>query len=193
MFFKRSKNKFKKILNINLFIFSFFVVFNIVNAEILPGDVMPFADEEKTETTFLIKEATNLFEDDVLPFFDEVDVSPFGYYFGVKDGDVAPFQEEKEYKLLKYGYGTFYGTTDIFHGKQTASGEIFDRNLMTCAMNGIKFGTNLKVTNIANNQYIIVKVNDRMGTYHGNSIDLSVKAFEKIAKLSTGKIWVKIE
>ena len=32
-----------------------------------------------------------------------------------------------------------------------------------------------------------------MGTSHGNSIDLSMKAFEKIAELRTGKIWVKIE
>lgn len=182
-----------KIINITLAIFSFFVITNITSAEILPGDVMPFADEEKINNASSIKEATDLFENDVAPFADEIDVSPFGYYFGVKDGDVMPFQEEKEYKLLQYGYGTYYGTTDVFHGKTTASGETFDRNLMTCAMNGVKFGTYLKVTNIMNNQYVIVKVNDRMGTYHGNTIDLSVKAFEKISKLSVGRLWVKIE
>lgn len=167
MFFKRSKNNLKKILSINfLFIFSFFVFTNIVKAE-------------------------GVIDHEVQPFADEVDVSP--YYLGIKDGDVEPFQEEKVYKFVKNGYGTYYGSTGKFDGKLTASGEIFDRNLMTCAMNGIKFGTKLKVTNLANSKFVIVKVNDRMGTYHGNSIDLSVKAFEKIAKLSTGKIWVKIE
>lgn len=166
MFFKSFKNKFKKIINISLFIFSFFVFTNSVNAEIILGDVMPFSDE--------------------------IDISP-KFYYGIKDDDVAPFQEEKEYKILKYGYGTYYGSTNVFQGKQTASGEIFDRNLMTCAINGVEFGTHLKITNLINNKYVIVKVNDRMGTYHGNSVDLSVKAFEKIAKLSTGKIWVKIE
>ncbi|HOC96363.1 MAG TPA: septal ring lytic transglycosylase RlpA family protein [bacterium] len=167
MFFKRFKNIMRKNLNIIIIIFSFFVLYNVSFAEILPGDVMPFSDE--------------------------IDVSPHGYYLGIKEGDILPFAEEKEYKLLKYGYGTYYGTTNVFQGKKTASGEIFDRNLMTCAINGVDFGTYLKVTNVANNKSVIVKVNDRMGTYHGNTIDLSVKAFEQIAKLSTGKIWVKIE
>lgn len=181
----------KKIINISLVIFSFFVFANVVSADLIPGDVMPFADEENIKNPFSISEALT---DDVLPFADEVDVNPnSNFYYGIKDGDAMPFEDEKQYQLIKYGYGTFYGTTNVFQGKQTASGEIFDRDLMTCAMNGIDFGTYLKVTNLLNNKYVIVKVNDRMATYHGNSVDLSVKAFDKIASLSTGKIWVKIE
>ncbi len=90
------------------------------------------------------------------------------------------------------GYATYYGTTRKFQGKKTASGERFNRNLMTAAMNGIKFGTKVKVTNLTNNKYIIVKINDRMGSVK-NKIDLSSGAFKKIANLSTGRIKVKIE
>ena len=135
--------------------------------------------------------AESVFEHEVLPFAEEnLDYSE---YFDFNSGDVLPFAEEKIYGFIKNGYGTYYGSSNLFQGRKTASGEIFDRNLMTCAMNNIKLGTYLRVTNLANNKSIVVKANDRMGTSHGNSIDLSMKAFEKIAELRTGKIWVKIE
>ena len=135
--------------------------------------------------------AESVFEHEVLPFAEEnLDYSE---YFDFNSGDIIPFAEEKVYEFIKNGYGTYYGSTDLFQGRKTASGEIFDRNLMTCAMNGIKLGTYLRVTNLANNKSIVVKANDRMGTAHGNIIDLSMKAFEKIAELRTGRIFVKIE
>ena len=90
------------------------------------------------------------------------------------------------------GYATYYGTTSKFQGRKTASGEKFDRALMTAAMNNIKFGTKVKVTNLANNKSIVVKINDRMGSVK-NKIDLSSGAFKKIANLSTGRIKVNIE
>lgn len=102
----------------------------------------------------------------------------------------ALLELKKENQLS--GYATYYGTTSKFQGRKTASGEIFDRNLMTAAMNGIKFGTKVKVTNLANNKSIIVKINDRMGSVK-NKIDLSSGAFKKIANLSTGRIKVSIE
>lgn len=98
---------------------------------------------------------------------------------------------EKE-KNTKTGYATYYGTTKKFQGKKTASGEIFNRVLMTAAMNGIAFGTKVKVTNLSNNKSIIVKVNDRMGSTK-NIIDLSSGAFSKIASLSTGRVKVSVE
>ena len=59
-------------------------------------------------------------------------------------------------------------------------------------MNGIKLGTYVKVTNTKNNKFVIVKINDRMGSKK-NIIDLSVSGFKKIANLSTGRIKVKVE
>ena len=86
-------------------------------------------------------------------------------------------------------YATYYG--DKFQGRKTANGERFDQNAMTCASNRHKFGTRLKVTNIANGKSVICRVNDRGGK-HGVSIDLSKGAFKKIAPLSDGKVRVTI-
>ncbi len=105
---------------------------------------------------------------------------------------------EYEKSLIKNeiinGYATYYGdpSSNKFHGKKTASGEIFDRNLMTAAMNNIKLGTVVKVTNLANNKSVVVKINDRMGSVK-NKIDLSYGAFKKIADIKTGRILVDIE
>lgn len=102
--------------------------------------------------------------------------------------------EKKIKKNIVNGYATYYGdpSSNKFHGKQTASGEIFDRNLMTAAMNNIKLGTVVKVTNKANNNSVIVKINDRMGATK-SVIDLSYGAFKKIADIKTGRILVDIE
>lgn len=88
-------------------------------------------------------------------------------------------------------YATYYG--DKFHGRKTASGERFDQNAMTCASNKHKFGTRLKVTNIANGKSVICRVNDRGGFgKYGTTLDLSKASFAKIASLSQGKIKVTI-
>ena len=85
---------------------------------------------------------------------------------------------------------TFYG--GVFHGRTTASGEKFDKNKYTCASNHFKIGTMLQVTNPINNKSVVVKVNDK-GRMKNNVIDLSEKAFKKIASLKEGRIKVTIK
>lgn len=81
-----------------------------------------------------------------------------------------------------------------FHGKRTASGEIFNQHAFTTASNKHKLGTKLKVTNRANGKSVIVKVNDRGGFgKYGRTLDLSKGAFDKIANLNKGTIRVDIE
>lgn len=79
------------------------------------------------------------------------------------------------------------------NGNYTASGEKFYRDSLTAAYNYADFGTYLKVTNIDNNESVIVKVTDRMGNKSANIIDLSLSAFDSISSPSTGKIKVKLE
>lgn len=91
----------------------------------------------------------------------------------------------------EYGGATWYSTD--FIGDGTASGEVYEADKMTAAHKTLPFGTVLKVTNLANNLYVTVKVNDR-GPYHdGYIVDLSSGAFQKIASLGTGVIKVRIE
>lgn len=79
-----------------------------------------------------------------------------------------------------------------FHGKITYSGEIYNENKLTAASNVYPIGTRLKITNVENNKSVIVKINDK-GSFRKVSIDLSKKAFERIAELEKGIINIKIK
>ena len=86
---------------------------------------------------------------------------------------------------------SYYGKG--FHGKRTASGEIFNKWAMTTASNSHKMGTILEVTNVANNKKIRVRVNDTGGfSKYGRTLDLSRGAFAKIADIKQGLVKVKI-
>lgn len=69
------------------------------------------------------------------------------------------------------GIASWYGPR--FHGRKTASGEIFNENEMTAAHPSLPFDTYLRVTNLENGRSIVVRINDR-GPYIGRrSLDLS--------------------
>jgi rare lipoprotein A len=77
-------------------------------------------------------------------------------------------------KSFQVGNASWYGKQ--FHGKTTASGEDFDMFELTAAHRTLPLGTFVKVTNLKNGKWIIVRVNDR-GPYVGNRImDLSYSA-----------------
>ncbi len=81
---------------------------------------------------------------------------------------------KKEQKPFQVGSASWYGKQ--FHGKTTASGEDFDMFEFTAAHRTLPLGTFVKVTNLKNGKWIVVRVNDR-GPYVGNRImDLSYSA-----------------
>ena len=81
-----------------------------------------------------------------------------------------------------------------FHGRLTASGEVYNKYALTCASNSHKMGTKLKVTNIKNGKSVIVRVNDTGGFgKYGRTLDLSMASFAKLSDLNKGIIKVKIE
>jgi rare lipoprotein A len=80
----------------------------------------------------------------------------------------------KAAKPYQVGNASWYGKQ--FHGKTTASGEDFDMFEFTAAHRTLPLGTFVKVTNLKNGKWIIVRVNDR-GPYVGDRImDLSYSA-----------------
>ena len=87
-------------------------------------------------------------------------------------------------------YATWYGKQ--FHGRLTTSGERFNQHAMTCASNKHKFGTQLKVTNLATGKSVVCRVNDRGKLGKGVVVDLSKGAFAKNAPLSQGRVKVKV-
>lgn len=71
-------------------------------------------------------------------------------------------------------------------GKITANGEAFDPQGMTAAHRKYKFGTLLRVKNLANGREVIVRVNDRGPYVDGRSIDLTIGAAEKLGMIEDG-------
>ena len=89
---------------------------------------------------------------------------------------IKPLQKtlNKIKKAFQIGTASWYGKQ--FHGRTTASGEDFDMFEFTAAHRKLPLGTFVKVTNLKNGKWIIVRVNDR-GPYVGNRImDLSYSA-----------------
>jgi len=92
---------------------------------------------------------------------------------------------------VETGKASFYA--NLHQSKKTASGEIYDHNLITAAHKTLPFGTKVRVTNINNGKTVVVKINDRGPFVKGRILDLSRSAFSSIASTSSGVIEVKIE
>lgn len=106
------------------------------------------------------------------------------------DFDPASF-DLHEGELMQQGAASFYGAG--FHGRPTANGERFDRNLPTAAHRTLPLGSVVRVTNIANGKSVVVRVNDR-GPYHGNRIlDLSEGSARDLGFIDQGTARVRIE
>ncbi|MBI9105012.1 MAG: septal ring lytic transglycosylase RlpA family protein [Spirochaetales bacterium] len=88
------------------------------------------------------------------------------------------------------GMASWYGGK--FQGRQTASGEIFDTNLMTAAHKTLPFGTIVKVVNLDNELETTVKINDRGPFVTGRIIDLSRAAADEIKMVGAGVARVQI-
>ena len=91
----------------------------------------------------------------------------------------------------EFGLASFY--SDLFHGKPTASGELYDKSKLTCAHKTLPFGTILKVTRLDNNQSVEVKVNDRGPFISGRVVEISKAAADKIGLVKDGSTKVKVQ
>ncbi|MFN4254089.1 MAG: septal ring lytic transglycosylase RlpA family protein [Saprospiraceae bacterium] len=96
-----------------------------------------------------------------------------------------------QHSAEEIGIATYYG--DKLHGRKTASGELYDKNQLTCAHRTLKFGTKVRVTRMDNGKSIIVRVNDRGPFVKGYIVDLSRKAATEIDMIKEGIVKVKIE
>lgn len=95
------------------------------------------------------------------------------------------------YAQVQTGKASFYA--DKFEGSSTASGEKYKHNKLTGAHKTLPFGTRVKVTNIANNKFVEVVINDRGPWVDNRIIDLSKSAAEKLEFLNQGIADVQLE
>lgn len=85
---------------------------------------------------------------------------------------------------------SYYGKG--FHGRRTASGEVYNQFAMTCAHKTLPFQTLLKITNPKTGKNVIVRVTDRGPFRHGRDIDLSYGAAQEIGMLAAGVMKVQV-
>lgn len=71
--------------------------------------------------------------------------------------------------------------SDKLNGRRTASGQVFSNKKYTAAHRTLKFGTKVKVTNLANNKSVIVTINDRGPHTKGREIDMAKRPFLDIS------------
>ena len=113
------------------------------------------------------------------------------------DSSEIVFFEETNYKTvgpIKKGTASYYSLK--FEGRKTATGAIFSHAKYTAASNHFPLGIYVKVFNPKNNQFVVVKINDRMGksmSKKGRIVDLTRTAAKKIGiiKQGIGKVLVQ--
>lgn len=96
-----------------------------------------------------------------------------------------------KYRSSQIGYTSYYAHK--FHGRPTASGEIYDMNGLSAAHRELPLGTIIRVTHLGNGKSVVVKVNDRGPFVEGRILDLSLGAAKKLDMVNEGVARVKIE
>ncbi|MBI1184354.1 septal ring lytic transglycosylase RlpA family protein [bacterium] len=89
------------------------------------------------------------------------------------------------------GKASYY--SDKLHGNETASGEKYDKFAYTAAHITLPFGTKVKVTNLWNGKWVVVKINDRGPFDKQRIIDVSKQAAIDLQMITAGVVDVKIE
>lgn len=131
-------------------------------------------------------------EDSPAPLLDELSASRYNPY-----GNMLPYVIRGEPYSLRTlslgkrqeGVASWYGPG--FNGRRTASGEIFDMHQLTAAHRTLPLPSFVRVTNLANQQSVIVRINDRGPFHAGRILDLSYAAARKIDLLHVGKVSIE--
>lgn len=89
------------------------------------------------------------------------------------------------------GLASWYGHP--YHGRASASGEIYDMEQLTAAHRTLPFGTRVRVVNLINSKTVDVRINDRGPFVDGRIIDLSHAAAKAIDMIGPGTARVRID
>ncbi|MDG6362949.1 septal ring lytic transglycosylase RlpA family protein [Glaesserella parasuis] len=99
--------------------------------------------------------------------------------------------KEASRQYSEVGTASYYA--DKFHGRRTASGEIFDKNGYTAAHKTLALGSYALITNLRNGKKVIVRINDRGPFSKTRIIDLSKGAAKVIGMVGAGTAKVRVE
>lgn len=99
-------------------------------------------------------------------------------------------------KVINYnktGIASWYGVNDGCHGRKTANGDKYNRNLLSAAHPTLPLPSLVKVTNLKNNKSLIVMVNDRGPFAKNRIIDVSEKAAKLLSFKTAGLTKVRVQ
>ena len=94
-------------------------------------------------------------------------------------------------RAYQVGRASWYGKR--FQGRKTASGERYDMFQFTAAHPELPLGTLLKVTNLRNGRWVIVRINDRGPVPASRIIDLSYGAAQVLGLRDHGVARVRLD
>jgi rare lipoprotein A len=89
------------------------------------------------------------------------------------------------------GRASWYG--EDFDGQQTASGEPYDMYELTAAHRTLPMGSWVKVTNLKNHLWVLVRINDRGPVPEDRIIDLSYSAARMLHMSGSGLAHVRLD
>ena len=109
--------------------------------------------------------------------------------YSVMGQSYAPMSTDVSWK--QRGLASWYGQK--FHGRRTASGELFSLYGLTAAHRTLPIPSYVRVRHIASGKEVIVRVNDR-GPFHSSRVlDLSYAAALKLGIVAMGSAEVELE
>jgi rare lipoprotein A len=89
------------------------------------------------------------------------------------------------------GLASWYGPP--YAGRKGADGTVYDENAMTAAHLTLPLGSIVRVTNLANNESVVVRITDRGPFVRGRIIDLSLAAAKATGVYRAGVARVRVE
>ena len=89
------------------------------------------------------------------------------------------------------GNASWYGPN--FDGKKTANGEKFNAESLTAAHPNLPFGSWVRIVNVRNGKFEVVRINDRGPYQEGREIDVSYRVARNIGLIHSGVSQVRLE
>lgn len=102
-----------------------------------------------------------------------------------------PLQPEGEPISSEVGLASWYGPG--FTTRKASDGSLYDQNAMTAAHRTLPLGTIVRVTNLTNQEQVLVRITDRGPFIEGRILDLSAAAAKAIDLYRAGVARVRVE
>jgi rare lipoprotein A len=88
------------------------------------------------------------------------------------------YQPREDPNYNRVGLASWYG--DLFHGRRTANGEVYDMDRLSAAHPTLPLPVYARVTNLNNGRSVVVRVNDRGPFANDRIIDLSRRSADAL-------------